>query len=76
MSNNRIIMSNIIINNKIFFKTAISHLLISNHNSFRVLFDTIASVLDQYLLYIEEIKPCIRILFVEMPEREKGILYK
>ena len=33
-----------IINNTIFFKTAISILLISNHNSFRVLFDKIASV--------------------------------
>jgi len=29
---------------KIFFKTAISILLFSNHNSFRVVFDKIASV--------------------------------
>jgi len=34
----------IISNTNLFFKTAISILVISNHNSFRVLFDKIASV--------------------------------
>ena len=39
-------MPKIIINNTVslFFKTVISILLFSNHNSFRVLFDKIASV--------------------------------
>ena len=38
----KIIMNNTI--NLLFFKTAISILIISNHNSLRVLFDKIASV--------------------------------
>ena len=37
-------MQKIIINESIFFCDAISILVISNHNSFRVLFDKIASV--------------------------------
>jgi len=52
---------NIIINDTInlFFKTAVSILVVSNHNSFRVLFDKIASV---YFIW----KKYIHILALEM----------
>jgi len=41
----------IILNNSknLFFKTAISILAISNHDSFRVLFDKIASVYEYFI---------------------------
>ena len=41
----------IMINNttNLFFKTAVSILQISSHNSFRVLFDKIASVFEKYI---------------------------
>jgi len=57
----------IIVNNtvKFIFKTAISILLISNHNSFRVLFDKIASV--PYMLF----EKYIYILALEMASPEK-----
>jgi len=46
---------------KLFFKTAISILLISNHNSFRVLFDKITSVYfirkNTYILALEMASP-------------------
>jgi len=42
----------------LFFETAISVLLISKHNSFRVLFDKIASVyfLEKYICFIYLLK--------------------